>query len=696
MKEPDQETIPVRMCNELVYCPRLFHLEHVQGIFVESAETVEGSGQHARAARRGKVRRRDPDTAAEPAPPAEPLPWDTMIPRSMEFASTAWGVHGRLDLVELAGDEVIAVEAKRGGAPRAESHPWGDHDLPYRAWPPDVAQLGLYMALLRDAGLRCNEGRLFYRKDNTHTVIPWSDALERFLRDVVRAARRLRLQTVAPEPLVDSPKCVGCSLHGVCLPDEHHALRAEETALRDRDVRRILPGRDDRAVVHVTRPGTLVRKDGDALVVCPRDEEPTRLLLKDLAHVAVYGPSQVTEQCMQHLLTSGVPVSHHTGAGRLLGITAPLMTQNIALRRAQYRCADDPSRALEVARAIVVAKIRNQRTVLRRYGRGIEQALDDELGELPGWAATEEDAPAAAIDESSGETATQALPGAEEPRARHADARGDGAAGEAGDDAAPEAGAARDAAPGGPYGGQAEPSPSPSSGAGAAVEATRQASASAGAALEATRDDPRARCAGALREMRQALRRAEGAGDVDVLRGHEGEAAAYYFAALPAILPTAWQRDFCGRSRRPPRDRVNALLSFGYSLLIRDATAAAARVGLDPMLGFLHVVHPGRPALALDLVEPFRAAWVDTAVLRLLATRGIDRDDFVVSSAGVVLTDRGRRALIGAYERRADELTTHPRFGYRMSYRRLLELEARVLGKWLVGEIEHYTPLWTR
>lgn len=114
------------------------------------------------------------------------------------------------------------------------------------------------------------------------------------------------------------------------------------------------------------------------------------------------------------------------------------------------------------------------------------------------------------------------------------------------------------------------------------------------------------------------------------------------------------------------------------------------------MLGFLHTMIPGRPALALDLCEPFRAAWVDTAVLRLLATRGIDRDDFVFSSAGVALTERGRNALIAAYERRAEELTTHPRFGYRMAYRRLLELEARVLGKWLVGEIDQYTPIWTR
>ena len=138
------------------------------------------------------------------------------------------------------------------------------------------------------------------------------------------------------------------------------------------------------------------------------------------------------------------------------------------------------------------------------------------------------------------------------------------------------------------------------------------------------------------------------------------------------------------------------MLSLGYALLCRDAVSACAQVGLDPMLGFLHTMIAGRPALAIDLMEPFRAAWVDTAVLRLLATHGIDRTDFHVSSLGVTLTDAGRRAFIDAYERRADELTTHPRFGYRMSYRRLLELEARVLAKWLLGEIEDYTPLRTR
>ena len=596
-----EESLPIRMCNELVYCPRLFHLEHVQGIFVESADTIEGSGQHERAARRGKVHR----LASESSEPEKASdPWNGALPRNMEFTSVAWGVHGRLDMLEITNDEVIAVEAKRGTAPVAERHRWHDFDLPYRAWPPDVAQIGLYMAVLRDAGLPCDEGRIFYRGNRIHTVVAWTDELERFLRAVVTEANRVRGLAVAPNPLQDSPKCLGCSLHGVCLPDEHHALQAEDEACREQPVRRILPGRDDRAVVHVTRPGTIVRKDGEALVVCPRDGEPERVLLKDVAHVALYGPCQVTEQCMQLLLAQGVPVSHHTGAGRLLGISTPVISQNVALRRAQYRCVEDPARSLAAARALVVAKVRNQRTVLRRYGRGIEQtAVNEEVDE--------------AADESTDDTSVDA-------------------------------------------------------------------------------PDPRMRCAGALRAMQHALRRVQNAETLDILRGCEGEAAASYFAALPTILPLSWQQDFAGRTRRPPRDRVNALLSFGYSLLIRDATAAAARVGLDPMLGFLHTMVPGRPGLALDLVEPFRAAWVDTAILRLLATHGIDRDDFILSSAGVTLTDRGRNALIHAYERRADELTTHPRFGYRMAYRRLLELEARVLGKWLVGEIDQFTPLWTR
>lgn len=603
----DADLVPVRMCNELVYCPRLFYLEHVQGIFVESADTVEGSAQHKRAERRGRrvgsrrAKSSDPpDDSTDTTPDADPLP------KTLALSSEAWGVRGSIDMVELDDDRVVAVEAKHGRAPSGDDHCWHEHRLPYRAWPADVAQLGLYMALLREIGLPCDEGRILYRASNHRTTIPWSDDLEFFLRDVLTAARTTAALPHPPEPLLDSPKCVGCSLHEVCLPDEHHALHIEATTAADPpEVRRIVPGRDDRAVLHVLSPGTLVRKQGDSLLVCPRTGEEQRLPLKDITHVALFSRSHLTEPCLVHLLLNGITISHHTGAGRMIGYTSPLGTRNIVLRRAQFRAADDPARCLEAARAFAVAKIRNQRTVLKRYRRGLS-AFSDPSDAMPEWMGPPDPDTERSIEHAHASTTT------------------------------------------------------------------------------------------ALKRMRVSLRQAEQAATVDTLRGHEGDAAAAYFAAFPAILPPPWQADFCGRSRRPPRDRVNALLSFGYALLVRDAVSALGRVGLDPMLGLYHTMIPGRPAAALDLVEPFRAAWVDTAVLRLVSTGGITRDDFHFSGAGVLLSDRGRRSIIRAYERRADELTTHPRFGYRMSYRRLLELEARVLGKWLADEIDTLRPLWTR
>lgn len=173
------DPIPVRMCNELVFCPRLYHLEHVQGIFVESAATIEGSAQHRRAARKPLYRQRSD----------APSPWSADLPRTLHFTSEAWGVSGQLDMIELTTGEVVPVEAKRGSAPSHDEHRWRGHDLRYRAWPADVAQLGLYMALLRDAGLPCSEGRIFYRRNRTLVTIAWSRELELVLREVVAQAQ---------------------------------------------------------------------------------------------------------------------------------------------------------------------------------------------------------------------------------------------------------------------------------------------------------------------------------------------------------------------------------------------------------------------------------------------------------------------------------------------------------------------------
>ncbi|WP_181197528.1 CRISPR-associated protein Cas4 [Enhygromyxa salina] len=199
------------MCNELVYCERLFHLEHVQGIFVDSADTISGRDEHERAARRGRRARASKSSSDLP-------PWPE-LPRSLDIISSEFGVRGKIDFLEIEDDQVIVVETKHGRAPKQPGpRSWYDHELPEVAWPADLAQLGLYMAMLREYGLDAQEGRIFYRGSRSTVTIPWSEPLEAFLHAVVRRAREVGELATPPEPLRDSPKCPGCSLHDVCLP----------------------------------------------------------------------------------------------------------------------------------------------------------------------------------------------------------------------------------------------------------------------------------------------------------------------------------------------------------------------------------------------------------------------------------------------------------------------------------------------
>jgi CRISPR-associated protein Cas1 len=192
-----------------------------------------------------------------------------------------------------------------------------------------------------------------------------------------------------------------------------------------------------------------------------------------------------------------------------------------------------------------------------------------------------------------------------------------------------------------------------------------------------------------LKEMRADL---DGATDLETLMGLEGASARFYFQAFGGMLkaPLAEQFQFEGRNRRPPRDPVNALLSFAYACLVRELTTVLHRVGLDPFVGFLHQPRPGRPALALDLMEEFRPIVADSAVLWAVNNQVVQADDFVVSAVGTNLKPAGRKRFIEAFERRLDELVTHPTFGTRLSYRRVLEVQARLLIKVLLGELPAY------
>jgi CRISP-associated protein Cas1 len=217
--------------------------------------------------------------------------------------------------------------------------------------------------------------------------------------------------------------------------------------------------------------------------------------------------------------------------------------------------------------------------------------------------------------------------------------------------------------------------------------------------------------ASALVDLKRLIHRVERATASESLLGIEGTAARIYFQHFSGMLkpgsspidpalalgePPQYVFDFRGRNRRPPRDPVNALLSLAYALLAKDLTVIAAAVGFDPYLGFFHLPRPGRPALALDLMEPFRPLIAESAVITAINNRMVYPEHFVAAGRGVTMTTSGRKALFRAYEQRMDQLVTHPLFDYRVSYRRLLEIQTRLLARVVSGELDTYPVFITR
>ena len=154
--------------------------------------------------------------------------------------------------------------------------------------------------------------------------------------------------------------------------------------------------------------------------------------------------------------------------------------------------------------------------------------------------------------------------------------------------------------------------------------------------------------------------------------------------------------DMNGRNRRPPTDPVNAMLSFGYALLTRAFVVALSSVGFDPYRGFYHQPRYGRPALALDMMEPFRPLIVDSVVVTAINNGEVKPTDFVRTPVGTNLSASGRKRFIASFERRMSQEVTHPMFDYRVEYRRLFEMQARLLSRFLLGEIPDYPNFLTR
>jgi CRISPR-associated protein Cas1 len=567
--------LPARMVNEFAYCPRLFFYEWVEGLFAESADTVEGAIQHRRV-----------DAKATALPDAADLP-QSIHSRSVTLSSERLHVIAKMDLVEVEAGVVTPVDYKHG-------HP-RDGAEGLELWPSDRAQLAVQGIALRENGYRCEEGVAYYRKTGQRVRVAFDEALIAETEALILQAWGLAEAGDIPAPLVDSPKCPGCSLVGICLPDETWRAAAEDVeeprqlALFDvptrkpvkREVRPMMTPRNELRPLYLNSQGVKLGKSGAVLTVKDKDKLLQEVRIGEICQVNLMGNVQVTTQAVQALCEAEVPICYFSMGGWFYGITIGLNTKNVFLRRNQFRLAEQEYFARSIARRLVAGKIRNQRTLLQR---------------------------------------------------NH-------------------------------------------------VEPNRQT----------------------LAGMKEMADRAEGAGSLGELLGIEGNAARLYFGDFAGMMkpddvegaaPLPFEMD--GRNRRPPRDPVNAMLSLGYSLLAKDLTVACYAVGFDPYVGFYHQPRFGRPALALDLMEPFRSLIVDSAVLTAVNTGMVTARDFVRAGGAVALTAGGRKGFFRAYEMRMDTLVTHPLFEYRVSYRRLLEIQSRLLARVLEGEIGEYPVFTTR
>lgn len=681
-----QEPLAARMLNEFVYCPRLFYYEHVEGVFVHNADTRRGAALHKRvdagkgALPAAKVKSENATPTAQPAAPAEseisdfkseipPAEPEVIHSRSVSLSSDRLGVTAKMDLVEvrpgptvegtstsdlIAPLTVCPVDYKIGAPREGDSGP--------QMWDADRMQLGLQCLILRDNGYTCTEGVIYYRGTQQRVTLAVTAELEQWILVQIAAARRATVGPIPP-PLVDSPKCARCSLVTVCLPDETRLLHEAPSHPDDEDA----PPEQDMF--------------GFALEFGAVRELPVR----------------------------------DAGAARAAGADHGASSSANALpaRRPPRRliAARDDKKPLYIATAGVSVGRKSELVQVREKGEVISEIRISDLSHVAIFGAAtvstallqtlcEKDIPVSYFSSGGmfyGLTRGQSLKNVFTRIAQFAVA--------------------------------ADP-----------VETLRIARLMVNGKIRNQRKmimrNHSAAPMLAMERLKYAAQSALEATSIGELLGIEGSAALVYFENFSGMIKLGessadealvgggsnqatgvagpleskpprrekgdstgqqfFSFDFTRRNRRPPRDAVNALLSLGYSMLARDCTVAAHVVGFDPYVGFYHQPRFGRPALALDLMEEFRPLVADSVALTLINTRVIGPTDFVRAGDAVNLSAEGRKRFFSAYEQRLNSTIVHPVFDYQVSYRRALELQARLLAKALTGEIEQYVPFMTR
>ena len=330
----------------------------------------------------------------------------------------------------------------------------------------------------------------------------------------------------------------------------------------------------------VTTPGAWLCKEGETVMVRVEEETKLQVPAAVLEGIVCIGGVGFSAPLMELCADKGVCISFLSESGQFMARVNGPVSGNILLRKEQYRRAEDPVKSASLAKAFVLGKVANCRSVLLRAAR-----------------------------ESEGENSTEL-----------------------------------------------------------------------------------AKCADYLWNILEKLRREEL--NLEEVRGKEGEAGHAYFTVFDRLIVTQKNGfSFKGRSRRPPLDSVNALLSFVYTLLAHDCTGACEAVGLDPQAGFLHADRPGRPSLALDIMEEFRPFFADRLVLTIINRQQIKPEGFKITESGAVLmTQETKKEVLKTYQERKREELVHPFLGEKVAVGLLPYLQARLLARHLRGDLDGYPP----
>lgn len=527
------DLLPISLVAHTVFCPRRAWLESV-GEQVESVAIETGTAKHARV-----------DAKADDR---------VLRRRSVDVHDEALGIVGRCDVVDLhRGVEVIEYKT----TPLRKTSTVTDAQR---------IQLQLQAIALRSSGIEVDRASVYYTDARRSVPVDLGRELEDAARDYVAETRAIVESDQAPAPLVEDKRCRWCSHVSVCMPDEQRGLAA---------ARRIAVAHPFASVVHLSTPGSRASMKAGRVIVRKGDEELASFPFERVQGVVVHGNVDLSSALIRELCWRQRPVVWCTFRGRVIGVAHQARRPNGAARSRQGSIG--PLAELQIARALISAKVSNQATFLRRNVPGLD------------------------------------------------------------------------------------------------VRVRKRLRALSKAASEAT--------------------------SVPQLLGIEGEAAGLYFAAFPQLLNQhgdEFVSGWPGRRGRGAGDRLNVALNLVYGLLTAEGIRALLAAGLDPHSGVLHSSSRNKPALALDLIEEFRPVVADSVVVGAINNGELKARMFSRALGDARLKDNGRRALIANYERRMAAEFTHPTFGYRVSWRRAVEVQARMILGVLDGTQPRYQGITTR